>query len=169
MGELDSVYAYARASLLAFATWMLHNEVPYFDRPERLEYPTETWAAQELRKANVLRLAAEHADEPLRARLLRRGDDLADRAWSDLERFESRHAARPLAIAMMEGPRDAHFRSRPAVYAPRPDAVHDFGEPVAFVPQRRRVLDRLRTPRGIVHAMARLADIRNWRCYLSRR
>src|SRR3954454_21239428 len=81
-GEVDAAYAYARASLLAFAAWMLDHEVPYFDRPERLEYPTETWAAQEVRKATVPRLAAEHADEPLRARLLRRGDDLADRAWS---------------------------------------------------------------------------------------
>src|SRR5262249_39984912 len=75
--ELDSAYAYARASLLHYARWMADNEIPYFDQAEKLEFPTEAWAAQELRKANVLRLAAEHADEPLRGRLRRRGDELA--------------------------------------------------------------------------------------------
>src|SRR5262249_6816004 len=64
-GELDDRYAFARAGLLHYAAWMLEHEVPYFDHPERLEYPTETWAAQDFRKANVLRLAAAHADEPL--------------------------------------------------------------------------------------------------------
>src|SRR5262249_15740685 len=54
--EIDFMYAYARESLLAYARWMAEHEVPYFDHPEKLEFPTETWAAQELRKANVLRL-----------------------------------------------------------------------------------------------------------------
>ncbi len=168
-GETDAAYAYARASLLAFAAWMLGNEVPYFDRPEQLEYPTETWGAQELRKANVLRLAAEHADEPLRSRLLRRGDELAARAWDDLWRFESRGVARALAIVMTEGPRDAYFRARRLAEAPRPATQHDFGAPEHFVPQKRRVLALIRTPRGLARALARLADIRRWRRLLTRR
>ena len=129
--EIDAMYTYARASLLAFACWMLDNEVPYFDRPEKLEYPTETWAAQEFRKANVLRLAAQHADEPLRSRLIARGRELAERAWSDLLRFKSRDVARTVAIVMVEGTRDAYWRERPIEPAPvptqetqlRPDAV----------------------------------------------
>ena len=52
---------------------MVEHERPYLDHPEQLEYPTETWAAQELRKANVLRWAARYADEPLR-RAVRRGE-----------------------------------------------------------------------------------------------
>ena len=66
----------------------------YLDRPEILEYPTETWAAQELRKGNVLRLAARHADEPLKSRLWQRGVEFADRAWNDLFRFESRRTSK---------------------------------------------------------------------------
>src|SRR5262249_30390675 len=62
--QLDAAYAYAQASLLHYAAWMADNEVPYFDRPDQLAYPTETWAAQELRKGNALRLAAAHAEEP---------------------------------------------------------------------------------------------------------
>ena len=88
------MYAYAQGSLLNYARWMVQHERPYFDQVEKLEYPTEAWAAQEFRKANVMRLAAQHADEPLRARLLGRGQELAERAWADLTRFETRCYAR---------------------------------------------------------------------------
>ena len=116
-GELDVMYAYARSCLTTFASWMLENEAPYFDHPEKLDYPTETWAAHELRKANVLRLGAQHADEPLRSRLTVHGNELAERAWSDLLRFKSRDVARAVAIMMVEGTRDAYFRSRPIEWA----------------------------------------------------
>jgi hypothetical protein len=167
-GEVDFMYAYGRASLLHYAAWMREHERPYFDRPEQLEYPTETWAAQELRKANVLRLAAAHADEPLRAGLLRRWDELAERAWRDLFGFASRTVARALALVMTEGTREAFFRSSEVSPAPRPAAVFDFGAPEVFVPQRRRVLARLKTPWGFLGALLRLADVRNWRKVLWR-
>ena len=89
---------------------MVEHEKPYFDQVEKLEFPTEAWAAQEFRKANVFRLAAAHAEEPLRSRLLRRGEEFAERAWRDLFRFESRGVTRALAILMTEGAKDAYFR-----------------------------------------------------------
>ena len=69
-GDFDRSYAYAQRSLLHYADWMVAHERPYLDRPDELEYPTETWAAQELRKANVLQLASRHA-EPSRADAMR--------------------------------------------------------------------------------------------------
>jgi hypothetical protein len=168
-GELDYAYAYARASLLHYAGWMLEHEEPYFAHPEKLEYPTETWAAQEFRKANVLRLAAAHADEPLRPRLLRRADELAERAWDDLHRRRPSVTARARAILFVEGTRDDHFRSRGVTPAPAPPGTHDFGRPEPFVPQRRRVLARLKSLRGLAGTLGRLADPRRWRRFLSRR
>ena len=38
-GELDRMYAYARASLLHYARWMADHEYPYLEKPEILEYP----------------------------------------------------------------------------------------------------------------------------------
>jgi hypothetical protein len=143
-GELDDRYAYARDSLLRYAEWMAEHEVPYFDRAEQLEYPTETWAAQEFRKANVLRLAAAYADGPLRERLLARGRELADRAWHDLLRFPSRHVARAVAIMLTEGTRDDAFRHQGPGVAPRPAGAWRFADPVRFTGQKRRVLARLR-------------------------
>lgn len=156
-GERGLMYAYGRSALLHYARWMLEHEVPYFDRPEKLEYPTETWAAQEFRKANVLRLAAEHADEPLRSRLTARAAGLSDRAWADLSRFESRWAARPVAILLREGTVDAFFRSRPLEPAPPPDAQYDFGKPAAFRTQKARLRLLLKSPGGAVRAAWRLA------------
>jgi hypothetical protein len=160
--QLDYMYAYAQASLLQYASWMLENELPYFDRPEQLEYPTETWAAQELRKANVLRLAAVHADEPLRSTLCRRGDELAERAWADLMCFPSRTVARSVALLMVEGIRDCGLRMRAIAMAPRSAESHDFGAPSNFLSQRQRVFDQLKTGRGVVRAVAGLADPRRW-------
>jgi hypothetical protein len=167
VGELDGSHAYARASLLRWAGWMTEHEQPYFDHPEKMDYPTETWAAQDFRKANVLRLAAAHADEPLRARLLQRGDELAERAWIDLLRFPSRSVARSLAILQVEGSRDDYFRSRGVAAAPRAAGTFDFGQPPAFVSQRQRVQAMLKSPGGLVRALIRLANPLRWRRWLS--
>jgi hypothetical protein len=161
-GELDDGYAYAQASLLHYAEWMVDHEEPYFAHPEKLDFPTETWAAQEFRKANVLRLAAAHAEEPLRSRLLRRGDELADCGWNDLHRCKPSVTARARALLFVEGMRDRYFRSRSVTPTPVPTGTYDFGRPECFVPQRRRVMARLKSVRGLAGAMTRLADARKW-------
>ena len=145
------MYAYARAALLHYAGWMLEHEVPYFDRPEKLEYPTETWAAQEFRKANVLRLAAAHADEPLRSPAAGPG-----------RRARRPRLGRPAAVRVARrGPGRRHPPARgdastptsgldPLEPAPRPDSEPDFGGPEAFVAQKDRVRAQLQDPDGIV-------------------
>jgi hypothetical protein len=161
-GELDYMHAYAQASLVKYACWMLENESPYFDHPEKLDFPTETWAAQDLRKANVLRLAAAHADRPLKDCLLRRGAELAERAWSDLLSFESRYVTRAIALMLVEGIRDSFFRQHPVEEKPAVPGNHDFGAPQPFVPQKRRALSRIKTIPGFLKALACLARPRSW-------
>jgi len=90
-----------------------------------------------------LRLAARHADEPLRARLLARGDELADRAWRDLLRFDNPATARAAAILMIEGVRDSYFRTQPADDSVQARQDYDFGRSERFVPQQLRVLGRI--------------------------
>lgn len=55
--QLDDEFYYARDCLLTFAEWMAVNEYPYLQKPEILEYPNDTWTAQDLRKACVLAAA----------------------------------------------------------------------------------------------------------------
>jgi hypothetical protein len=167
-GEMDDSYAYGRASLVHYAKWMLENERPYFDQIEQLEYPTEAWPAQELRKANVLRLAARYVEEPLRARLIQRAVELSERGWTDLYRFETRTSARALAIVLAEGPKEAYLRS-PAAFASASGErqVHDDSNyPMAdaprspstrFIPQKTRVRNELRSVAGLVCLFLRCA------------
>jgi hypothetical protein len=159
-GELDFMYAYARASLLVYAGWMVENEVPYLDHPERLEFPTETWAAQEIRKANVLRLAAGHADEPLRSRMIARGNELSERAWNDLHKFESRYVTRALVLMMTEGVRDTFLSDIGFPQQPRPAKDYSFGQPETFVPQKLRVFQKARTFRGLLEFLGRMFSVR---------
>ena len=55
--EFDQHFYYCRDCLLNFADWMLIHEYPYLEKPDILEYPNDTWTAQDLRKAHVLAAA----------------------------------------------------------------------------------------------------------------
>lgn len=61
--ELDDTFYYCRDCLLNFADWMLNHEYPYLDKPEILEYPNDTWTAQDLRKAHVFAGAYYYSDD----------------------------------------------------------------------------------------------------------
>ncbi len=60
--ESDPLLHYARQTLIRYARWMLKNEYLYLDKPENLEYPNETRAAQEIRKCNVLLYAVKYSE-----------------------------------------------------------------------------------------------------------
>jgi glycosyltransferase involved in cell wall biosynthesis len=171
MGERDGMYAYARTSLVKYGQWMLANEIPYLDRPDRLQYPNETWAAQDFRKANILRLAGNYTEPPLRRQMLRRANEIADQAWGHLQRFPAHNSARVLALLLVEGPRDRYFRAGHTTAAsessvPSED-IHIFPPPQRFRSQRQRVIEQLTHPRGMATAAFRAMNPRRWRRYLS--
>ena len=159
--QQDDSYHFAAASLAHFGRWMLHNERPYFDHPEQLEFPTETWAAQDLRKANVLRLAAKYCNAEERVAMLKRGNELADRAWSDLERFESRYVSRSLAIAMSEGARDCWLRQQS--FEDSVATERQVWKPKQkFVPQKDRVKQQLKSPGELAKACLSACRVARW-------
>ncbi|MBI1314229.1 hypothetical protein GC176_23285 [bacterium] len=160
-GERDNSFYYAAASLAHYGRWMADNELPYFDQVEKLEYPTETWAAQELRKANVLRLAAKFCAEPEQSRLLRRGEELSDRAWSDLARFESRFVARSLALVLTEGARDCWLRSQTFEPFELPRGI-TFPSKKPFIDQQQRIKQNLRTTGDLLKSLRQAANPTRW-------
>ena len=65
---------------------MVDHEYPYLERPEILEYPTETWAAQDMRKSEVFRMAALHTrSDDERRRFLERAEHFFASCVSQLE------------------------------------------------------------------------------------
>jgi hypothetical protein len=140
--SLDAMYAYARASLLHYADWMVDYEYPYLDRPQILEYPTETWAAQDMRKSDVFAFAAKQAAGAARDRFLERADFFFHTSVSKLAGMPTRTLTRPVVLMLTNGLMHAGCpRSAAAPAGPRMDA-DDFGVPVQFVPQKTRALDR---------------------------
>lgn len=51
--QIDDDYWYARHSFMTYLNWMRTEEGFYLDTPEKLEFPNDTWCAQEMRKANL--------------------------------------------------------------------------------------------------------------------
>jgi YetA-like protein len=145
LGELDVMYAYARASLLRYALWMAEHEYPYLDKPNLLEYPTETWAAQDMRKSEVFKYAARHSGGEARARFLERSDFFFRYATSALSAMRTRTLARPVVLLLSFGFMHAWFQQNPMACAPLPAKEHDdFGQPVTFVPQKTKAIKRLK-------------------------
>jgi len=104
VGELDAGFSYGRAGLLAYAEWMLVNEYPYLDKPELLEYPNETWAAQDLRKSVVLYQAARYATScRQRAAFAERARFYYDYSSRELEKHQSSRFSRPIVLILQNG------------------------------------------------------------------
>jgi hypothetical protein len=133
--EIDRMYAYARASLLHYARWMLEHEAPYRTMLDRVEIPTETWPAQDIRKSNVLGIAARYAEEPLSSALIERGKFFFERSIGDLLEFETCTLTRPIVLMMTNGYVRSYFAAYEPESAPRALESYDFAAPKTFKPQ----------------------------------
>ncbi|HKW01004.1 MAG TPA: hypothetical protein VJN96_14355, partial [Vicinamibacterales bacterium] len=129
IGELDEMYAYGRASLLHYAAWMAEHEHPYLDTPEKLEFPTETWAAQDIRKSDVFAFAALHAAPDDRARFVERAQFFHQYSVKTLARMPTKALARPVVVLLTSGIVHGWMGTQKAPAEPAPQATGAFGEP----------------------------------------
>jgi len=142
-GQYDDTYAYARQSLLAYARWMADHERPYLDRPEQLEFPTETWMAQELWKSEVFTYAAKYAGDAARARFLERSEYFFTYAIGSLKASSTRTMTRPMVLLLSRAQMHGYVSRRPAALTARPGPDAVFGRPPKpFVPQKVRAFRR---------------------------
>ncbi len=109
LGQADAMFEYARASLLHYATWMLDNEYIYLDKPEKLEFPNETWAAQEMRKGSVLNCTAPYSADSLKRKLVEKAEYYCDAGADKLARFVTKNLTRPVVLILSSGVRRAYF------------------------------------------------------------
>jgi hypothetical protein len=164
---LSSLRDYARESLLHYARWMAAHERFYLDQPEKLEYPTETWAAQELRKGNTLLMAARYSAGDEAARFRQRGCEMLDRAWQSLLSFESRRTTRPVAVAMQQGILESCLRNEETAAPALRKSWHEsasVGEPAQFLPQKQAIRQALRSPGGLLSLVRCAATPQRWIC-----
>jgi len=150
----DGMYSYARDVMKTYGRWMAVHERRTLDHPEQLQYPTEAWAAQDFRKANVLRIAASCEDDCLQAQLMRaKANQINDGAWADFAAFGAASAtARCLSIVLTEGHRDVFHRSQEPDLIPPCSEKWEAGPWSMFVPQKLRVRKLLKSPVGLIKA-----------------
>jgi YetA-like protein len=158
-GQIDEAYGYARESLLHYARWMADHEYPYLEKPDILEYPTETWAAQDMRKSEVFKHAARHSAGADHARFIERADYFWRTSIETLNGSATRTLARPVVLMLSNGySHAAREERRPCASAPSGPAGCDHGTPVHFVPQREIAKRRLVALAG-TSALALLASL----------
>ncbi|GIW83382.1 MAG: hypothetical protein KatS3mg105_5189 [Gemmatales bacterium] len=160
----ESLY-YVFKCLQHYGRWMLKNEKPYFDRESELEFPTETWGAHDIRKGNVLRLIGQWMGESEESRRMEeRGEELIERGWYDLMRFDTRAATRPVAIVLQECLRQvspvANYRPTELASVTNCDEALRWAGP--FVGQRDWIKMQLRSPLGWARLLVNLCQITRW-------
>jgi hypothetical protein len=140
-GQIDPMFAYARTSLLHYARWMTEHERPYLERPGVLEFPNETWAAQDMRKADVLFLAALHAPPDGRDRFLARARFFWRYSVETLYGTPRRSFTRLIILILASGGQHAWFENRALSFpAPVEIAAAFGGAPRRFEGQRARAV-----------------------------
>jgi hypothetical protein len=138
LGEIDYMFHYGRACLLHYAQWMAMHEAPYKQALNRVKHPTETWSAQDMRKAHVLHLAAEFAPPAQRKELHASAAFFFKRSLGDVLSFRSAFLTRPQVILCVCGSPHAYFQAHPTAGMEFEESPHQFGQPETFTPQRQR-------------------------------
>jgi hypothetical protein len=145
LSQLDDMYGYAQLTLLHYARWMAANERPILDTPEKLQYPTETWAAQDMRKVEVFQYAAKHATGLEREKFLERAEWFFRYVEKKLHEFPTKSLCRPVVLMLNFGWSRAWWQSHPDASAPPPAvpvSPDQFGEWRMFVPQKVKAIKR---------------------------
>ena len=165
LGEFDHMFGYARLSLMHYVQWMAANERPILDTPEKLQYPTETWAAQDLRKIEVFQYAAKYTGGPSRELFLERAAWFFETSLNKLDTFPTKSFCRPVVLLMNFG-WSRNWWLQTTVPTIEPTDAGTFGPWAMFVPQKTKAMKRakllaLAAVLGFVALVAVLA-IRSW-------
>lgn len=124
---LNGDFAYAKSSLIHYAKWMVEHEYPYLEKADILEYPNQTWSAQDLRKVHVLSVAATFAEPEWADRFTQKGHELKQYIVSALSQSNEREYTRILALVMQNYGVDTVLQT--AKSTPIPDAIFSHQPP----------------------------------------
>ncbi|CDI03958.1 conserved hypothetical protein [Candidatus Competibacter denitrificans Run_A_D11] len=137
-GELDYNFYYVRDAFLHYAEWMLKNETPYKDVLHKVEIPTETWPAHDIRKSHIFHVAAKHAPPDQYTSFTEKACFFFERCLSDVCSFDTAFLTRPQVILAVYGYIHAYFQKHGKENADYRLHGYHFGEPENFLPQKAR-------------------------------
>ena len=144
LGETDFYFFYGRDSVLHYADWMVENEVPYKEVLDKVEIPTETWPAHDIRKNCVFHLAYKYCQPAKREKYSEKALFFFDHCLADLLSFKTAYLTRPLVILAVNGFFHSYFQKNGHCSVINQQHQYDFGQPMFFVPQKKRLKTRVR-------------------------
>lgn len=97
--QIDSELAFAIDSLKTYARWMVENERIFLSDPDALEFPNDTWTAQDIRKVSLL-LVACNIDPDWAERYRARAMEWLKSAVGRLSISQEKHYTRILAVLL---------------------------------------------------------------------
>jgi hypothetical protein len=117
--EFDEYFYYCRDCLLNFADWMLIHEYPYLEKQDILEYPNDTWTAQDLRKAHVL-AAANYYSPDKKNRYMTKAQFFQQYVADKLNNADTKTYTRILVLVMQnQGTVEVYQTKQPSItFAP---------------------------------------------------
>lgn len=110
--NIDDDYWYARHCFMNYVQWMREHESFYLDDPAQLEFPNDTWCAQEIRKANLFCFGWYFAQEA-EPEYLSRAEQFYHYIEEKLSSSTEAEYTRVLALLMQNDGVRQKFRSRP--------------------------------------------------------
>lgn len=111
LNEYDIAYWHARQSFLCYTHWTLTHGVPYLKMGSEIEFPNDTWAAQDIRRY-ILMCAAAAYDVKLRSEYMRKAYLFGTHIVSQLSKSKSVNHTRIQAILMQNMGIASYFESR---------------------------------------------------------
>jgi len=143
LNEQDNAYCYAKTVLNIFARWMAEHEYPYLDRPDELEYPTSTWAAQDLRKSSAFQFAHKWAKTDAERNQFEEKALFFKNCSEDyLKKYDDCASTRNLALMLaFKTFQPRHYQNK---YTDSAVEINDFGKPDTFIPQKNDAIYKLR-------------------------
>lgn len=127
LNQLDKAYAYARQSFMHYAQWMLENESPYLSRTDILEFPNDTWVAQEIRKVSIWVYAAKYSENQAQA-FRAKAKELLDYITTTLDKSPEKHFSR-IQILLMQSYGPHLYCGKELMNTYIPYQTYDFGVP----------------------------------------
>lgn len=129
IGSYDEQYDYTKESVLRYTQWMLSNERPFMEDKSQLEFPNDTWVAQDVRKA-MLMFQASELDHENAEQYRKQGQKWLREHTETLKYSKERHFSRILIILMQNyGPQLAASSSA-STNNPAVPAQHHWTPPV---------------------------------------
>ncbi len=129
LNSIDEDYWYARHTLLHFGNWMYEHESFYLDTPEKLEFPNDTWCAQELRKANLFYFLSYFSEDNSKE-FFEKGRAYYDYVSNRLHTSQESQYTRILALMMQNDGVQQKFSERAKSQIPYEE--RDYGKPPKF-------------------------------------